>query len=98
MHTTPTQSTPAALRGKNRSYSTETGSFINYRQTLITPIIGLVSNDFQPKPNVEVALAFRLPLARFLSSRAYWTLAYGETRFVHFFRDDIEQEPITTWG
>ena len=72
--------------------------FINYRQTLITPIIGLVSNDFQPKPNTEVVLAFRLPLARFLSSHAHWTLTYGENRFVHFFRDDVKQESITTWG
>lgn len=42
---------------------------INIRNTLITPVVGIVDSYFQPTPNVEVSRVFRLPLARFLSAR-----------------------------
>lgn len=74
---------------------------VSITPTVITPIVGIVSSDFHPRPNDEVSLAFKLPLARFLSDRDHWMFVSDilETKeYVHCFNDVLLEETVMTWG
>lgn len=68
---------------------------------IVTPVVGIVSKDFHPRPNGEVSFTFKLPLARFLSDRDHWTMVYEllDTKdYVHYFSDAVSEGTVTTWG
>lgn len=64
---------------------------VNFRKTLITPVVGIVDALFEPTANAEVSQVFRLPLDRFLSSKGHSSFVNNrEGHMVHFFEDYIE--------
>lgn len=79
----------------------ELPSRINYREILVTPIVGIVSSDFYPKPSDEVCFSFKLPLERFLSNRDHWAIVvelFSVKDYAHFFQDVVPEETVVTWG
>jgi coenzyme A diphosphatase NUDT7 len=81
---------------------TEHAPQINTRKNLITPIVGLISSDFEPEVNEdEVSKCFSLSLRRFLSREGYdYALVPfmdHNTRVV-FFTDDVGGKEIVSWG
>lgn len=76
-------------------------SRINYREILVTPIVGIVASDFCPKPSDEVCFSFKLPLERFLSKRDHWAIvfeAFSFKDYAHIFQDVVPEETVVTWG
>ena len=78
---------------------------VNIRSTLITPIVGIVSSDFLPVPNAEVAVAFKLPLERFLQTEGHSSELVDSALFnvkrilIHLFTDNIEgHSDLVTFG
>lgn len=74
---------------------------VNITPSVVTPVVGIVSNDFHPRPNDEVSLTFKLPLARFLSDRDHWMRVVEvmeSEEFVHFFNDVVSEETVMTYG
>jgi len=64
---------------------------VNFRRTLITPIVGIVDASFEPRANNEVSQVFRLPLDRFLSCNGHSSFIFNtDGHMVHFFEDYIE--------
>lgn len=79
----------------------ELPSRINHLKILITPIVGIVSSDFYPKPSDEVSFSFKLPLERFLSKRDHKSMVlevFSTKEYAHFFQDIISEETVLTWG
>lgn len=74
---------------------------VSIHKILVTPVVGIVCEDFHPKPNNEVALAFKLPLERFLLDDNHWASVFTFPLFqdyLHFFQDDVDGESVVTWG
>ena len=73
--------------------------------TLVTPVIGVISPDFVPVRNEkEVAFVFDLPLKRFLSDerktvKDFIMDSLGQKTFhVYHFLDTVNGEEVDTWG
>lgn len=73
--------------------------------SLVIPVIGIISPDFVPVKNErEVALIFDLPLERFLRDDRLTIRTYRAenskqlTFHVHHFLDNINGEELDTWG
>ena len=64
---------------------------LNVRNTLVTPVVGIVDATFEPTANDEVSRVFQLPLDRFLSSRGHSSLVLDtDGHMVHFFEDTVD--------
>ena len=72
-----------------------------YGDILVTPVVGFVCPDFQPKPNEEVDAVFSVPLKRFLSDPGHYSKLMKDnelTFHVHFFRDVVRDNTFITYG
>ena len=79
----------------------ELPSVINNLEILITPVVGILSSDFCPKPSDEVSFSFKLPLERFLSKRNHWSSIvefFSTKEYFHFFQDVVAEETVVVWG
>ncbi|ESN99307.1 hypothetical protein HELRODRAFT_66947 [Helobdella robusta] len=78
--------------------------YINNRKVLITPVIAIVADRFQPRPNHEVEVAFKMPLSRFLKNDNYNSFILRNPHsninsIVHIFSDTIEKNMnVVTFG
>ncbi|XP_045191468.2 uncharacterized Nudix hydrolase NudL-like isoform X1 [Mercenaria mercenaria] len=71
--------------------------------SLVTPVVGIVSSDFKLHINPrEVDMVFDLPLSRFLSldGRTQENFKFDENLFfsVYHFRDTVNGRELDTWG
>ncbi|CAH1780137.1 unnamed protein product [Owenia fusiformis] len=70
--------------------------------TLVTPIVGIIPEDFIPVPNEqEVAHVFTIPLSRFLTTdnhRVKETTYHKIPIYIHYFDDEVNSLTFTTWG
>ncbi|XP_045191467.2 uncharacterized protein LOC123548342 isoform X2 [Mercenaria mercenaria] len=71
--------------------------------SLVYPVIGLVSSDFKPVINEnEVSIVFELPLKRFLSTErrriSNFRSPINATYHVHHFIDYVNGKEVDTWG
>lgn len=74
---------------------------INRTRIFMTPIVGIVDENFHPTPNEEVAVVFHLPLDRFIKQEGLILKSFPfKNTLVNilFFSDEINGEMITTWG
>ena len=75
---------------------------VNRRQILITPVVGLADENFEPVVNPdEVEAAFILPLERFLSSQDHTNFTYenqGKLWISAVFQDYVGDALFRTWG
>ena len=74
---------------------------IAFGDILVTPVVGFVSPDFQPKPNEEVDAVFSVPLKRFLSDPGHYAKLVKENELtfnLHFFRDVVRDNTFITYG
>lgn len=81
------------------------GPGITRPNSLVVPVIGLISPEFVPVRNEkEVALIFDLPLKRFLSDERLKVQEFPAENtqqmnyHVHHFFDNISGEELDTWG
>ncbi|XP_053402981.1 uncharacterized Nudix hydrolase NudL-like [Mercenaria mercenaria] len=71
--------------------------------SIVYPVIGIVSSDFKPVINEnEVSLVFELPLRRFLSTErrriSIFRSSIFATYHVHHFIDHVNGTEVDTWG